>query len=151
MIASGIGLRSPNEPSLLALRTVVSGEKYRSVLVTTPIRGTRVVTTALASSDRSKELPPRTRMGPLENDFADASLGRRFDRGIVDAGRPIHASDGCTRATRARADVNNVMVFIWNRFNERYDVRCYCRCCCCGHEPQADCAMTRVMAGSQFT
>ena len=46
----------------------MNGEKYRSVDVKTPIRGTRVVTIELAD-DISKELPPRNDMGVSSDNF----------------------------------------------------------------------------------
>ena len=46
----------------------MNGEKYRSVDVKMPMRGTRVVTIELAD-DISKELPPRNYMGDGSDNF----------------------------------------------------------------------------------
>ena len=46
----------------------MNGEKYRSVDVKMPMRGTKVVTIELAD-DISKELPPRNDMGVGSDNF----------------------------------------------------------------------------------
>ena len=100
MSASGVGLSSPKDSSLLATRTAAIGEKYRRVLVIMPIRGMRVVIRGLV--DISRDEPPRARIGfsiMLLNGLPSARRGRAgllrlwmLDLGSFDSGRPIQAA-----------------------------------------------------------
>lgn len=121
MIARGTALRSPKEPSLLALRTVAMGEKYSSVLVSIPILGARLVSRGFGVISRAD--PPLTFKGffivlllLVWICFKEASDGLLLfwvlGLGISETGRPIQAFDGIKLIATANADKRTPVDFI---------------------------------------